>query len=295
MGLGGLSSWRSPAPGAESEATNWGVTGNTATGSNAGPIRLEGDDDLSSGTTKSPAPGTYVRNVGMGIEGRPAEAGSSTLKNIKRSSAMSWSSGRTLLPGSSSVNGKARQVSSSTIPAVEEPREAPLVEDDTETQKHSDLDLWTTLALLQTFHAHTAFQISVLEDVLNKQRKKRKGSAPGIESAYSGSSSNSGSSSSSSSLNARAGDSSSNGPPTTTSTGPLLPNNGSSQALSVVTLTPKDILAFELAPMSAFDARYLEWLAKEYAAPTEGENADDVKVVLKRGWKDIIGAVLGYV
>ncbi|PPQ99371.1 hypothetical protein CVT24_009201 [Panaeolus cyanescens] len=304
MGLGGLNSWRSPVPGSESEPVNWGATGDPSSSSGNGGIRLEGDDDLSLGTIKSPKSGAYVRNVGMGIEGRPAEASTSTLKSIKRSSAMSWSSGRTLLPGSASISNKGRHASSSTA-RLADAGERPLVhlDEDGETQKHSDLDLWTTLALLQTFHAHTAFQLSVLEDVISKQRKKRKGQpvqgATGIEASYSGSSSDSsanGSSSSSSSSRlapSHIAESSSTAPTASASSGPLLPENGI-PASSVVTLTPKDILAFELAPMSAFDARYLEWLAKEYT-PTESDNGADVKVVLKRGWKDIIGAVLGYV
>ena len=54
--------------------------------------------------------------------------------------------------------------------------------------------------------------------------------------------------------------------------------------LTVVYLTPRDILAFELGPFSGFDARYLKWLADEYG----------VKVVVKRGWKDLLSAVFGY-
>ena len=58
---------------------------------------------------------------------------------------------------------------------------------------------------------------------------------------------------------------------------------------TVVYLTPKEILAFvlafELEPFSGFDAWYLKWLADEYYG---------VKVVVKRGWKDLLSAVFGY-
>ena len=49
-------------------------------------------------------------------------------------------------------------------------------------------------------------------------------------------------------------------------------------------MTPRDILAFELGLFSGFDARYLKWLADEYG----------VKVVVKRGWKDLLSAVFVY-
>ena len=52
-----------------------------------------------------------------------------------------------------------------------------------------------------------------------------------------------------------------------------------------VYLSPKDVLTFELGPFSASDARYMEWLAEEYAGP--------VKVVVKRGWRDLFGAIFG--
>lgn len=94
------------------------------------------------------------------------------------------------------------------------------------------------MALLQTFHAHTLFQLSVLEDILTRQ-----GATP---------------------------------PPASDDVGKRL-----------VTLTPKDILAFELGPLSSLDARYLEWLVEEYAG-------SQVKVTIKRGWKDLLGAIFGY-
>jgi hypothetical protein len=51
-------------------------------------------------------------------------------------------------------------------------------------------------------------------------------------------------------------------------------------------LTPKDILAFELGPLSGFDAKYLEWLVEEYASGS--------KLVVKRSWRDFFGAIFGY-
>jgi hypothetical protein len=91
-----------------------------------------------------------------------------------------------------------------------------------------DKQLLMTLALLQTFHAHTTFHLSVLES--------------------------------------------------------LLPEDWNSE--TVLQLGPKDVLAFELGPLSGNDARYLEWLAFEYA--------DGMHLVVKRGWRDLLNILFGY-
>ena len=82
---------------------------------NWGSVRLDGDDDLT-------LDGTYVRNVGMRIEGRTNVEGSTLnaptiRKNIRRFSAVSWSSGKPSTVGTlpSSSNGKTRQASSSNF------------------------------------------------------------------------------------------------------------------------------------------------------------------------------------
>ncbi|KAF8905384.1 hypothetical protein CPB85DRAFT_1315439 [Mucidula mucida] len=75
-----------------------------------------------------------------------------------------------------------------------------------------------------------------------------------------------------------------------------------------VVLTAKDLAAMELGPLSAMDARYVEWLGKEYGGagrveevlvPVESEvrtrgRGRGVKVIVRRGWKDVLGVVLGY-
>ncbi|KAM6499442.1 DUF2347 domain containing protein [Amanita muscaria] len=179
---------------------------------NWGAIRLEGDDDLSFGSS------VYVRNRGMGIEGGPNNTAST-----KRSSAVSWSSSKNGTVGRSST----REVSSSTTitlgggPGQEN-------EEGSERQERQDKPLLTTLALLQTFHAHTMFHLSVLES--------------------------------------------------------LLPEDWNSE--TVLQLGPKEVLAFELGPLSGNDARYLEWLASEYAG--------GVQVDVRRGWRDLLNMVFGY-
>ena len=206
----------------------------TANGSERwGAVMLEGDDDLSIGGS------AYMRSVGMGIEGKPvrkaSESGSvasgsrlqtglgpppssPTTSAMRRTSAMSWSSANVAV-GSSLGHGKGRQISASSESEG----------DHDDGLEWRDRQLLTTLSLLQTFHAQSAFQLSVLESFLPRSGE---------------------------------------------------PSGGLERT---VYLSPKDVLAFELGPLSASDARYLEWLAEEYAGP--------VKVVVKRSWRDLFGAI----
>ncbi|KAJ7479800.1 hypothetical protein FB451DRAFT_1086361 [Mycena latifolia] len=196
---------------------------------NWGSVRLEGDDDLTLralGAEAASSPGGHVRSVGMGIEGGPKVGASgsalspSTSKSTRRSSGMSWSSGKATVtsPTSSSAKGKG----AAAPPAPDE--------SDTETYEtaHRDGQILTTLSLLQTLHAHTAFQLSTLEAFLPKDTAPTK----------------------------------------------------------TIYFTSKDMTAFELGPMSGMDARYLEWLALEYGG--------GASVVIKRGWKEMLGAIFGY-
>ncbi|KAJ6472310.1 hypothetical protein C8R47DRAFT_1199928 [Mycena vitilis] len=201
---------------------------------NWGSVRLEGDEDLSLRALSAEAassPGGHVRSVGMGIEGGP-KVGSSlartSTKSTRRASGMSWSSGKATVnnppasPVAGSANGKGKGVAA-----------APPVLDEDETEETYDTarrdgQILTTLSLLQTLHAHTAFQLSTLESFLPTDMAHNR----------------------------------------------------------VIALTSKDMPAFELGPMSGLDARYLEWLALEYGG--------GATVVLKRGWKEMLGAIFGY-
>ncbi|KAH7925742.1 hypothetical protein BV22DRAFT_1194947 [Leucogyrophana mollusca] len=211
-----MGSWRS-------NSTMSYSTGNGSM-ANWGSVRLEGDDDLSLG-------GAFVRNVGMGIEGRPS--GSPNMKGMRRSSAMSWSGGNAGFPGPD-----RRQASTSTaFTSSSEPRSEP-GGNDADINARRDRQVMTTLALLQTFHANTCFQLSRLAALL-----------------------------------------------------PTPPNfsSGGSAATAepdTIYITPKDIVSFELGPLSSLDARYLEWLAEEYGGGT--------RIEVKRGWKDLFGVIFGF-
>ena len=178
----------------------------------------------------------HVRNLGLGIEGRPS--GSSTLSNgrtsraLRRASTMSawtWAGGKSdaqitteeapapsdgmFIPGERSRVGAAHEVDQG-------PRRARQVA--------------TTLALLDAFRAHTA-AVPARFAVLLETRRCQQADLGGVP--------------------------------------------------GVVCFTPKDVMSFELGPFSGLDARFIEWLGEEYGG--------GVRVVVKRGWKDLIGLVLG--
>ncbi|KAH9168538.1 hypothetical protein EDB89DRAFT_1855427 [Lactarius sanguifluus] len=50
-------------------------------------------------------------------------------------------------------------------------------------------------------------------------------------------------------------------------------------------LTPRDLLALALGPLSSLDARFVEWLAEEYAG--------GARVSVRRGWRDLLGGLVG--
>ncbi|OCH89520.1 hypothetical protein OBBRIDRAFT_888367 [Obba rivulosa] len=54
----------------------------------------------------------------------------------------------------------------------------------------------------------------------------------------------------------------------------------------MVVLTPKDVMSFELGPFSGLDARFVEWIGEEYGG--------GVRVVVRRGWRDLVGLVFGF-
>ena len=192
------------------------VNGNMA---NWGQVCLEGDDDLSVG-------GSYVRNLGMGIEGRPAapsdldrevSGASGSSKAIKRSSGISvWSKFT-----NRDANDRPIQLESD--------------EEDARLRKREQ-QILLTLALLQTFHAHTTNLLSKLSYHLPSA---------------------------------------------------LAPSSSGSN-LSTIYLSPRDLYAFELGPLSGLDAQFIEWLGEEYGSPV------GVRVIVRRRWKDLAKLVLGF-
>ena len=67
----------------------------------------------------------------------------------------------------------------------------------------------------------------------------------------------------------------------------VLPSSSSSSGSGPEQLTPRDLLVLELGPLSCLDARFVEWLAEEYAS--EG----GARVCVRRGWRDLLGGLVG--
>ena len=61
-----------------------------------------------------------------------------------------------------------------------------------------------------------------------------------------------------------------------------------SPAPAALVLTPRDVMALELGVLSDLDARFLEWLAER------NDKSGGRKVVVRRGWKDLLGVLLGF-
>ncbi|KAJ7668882.1 hypothetical protein B0H17DRAFT_1171122 [Mycena rosella] len=222
-----------------------------------GERQAGGDDDfslraISAGNASGARVGDVgVRSLGMGIEGGPrvASAAASTSRAARRASAMSWSSGRatvtSLSPSSPNPNGKGKAFMSpdrddADADGGEGARQNGEDGDgDTDSDGEGDGQILTTLSLLQTLHAHTAFQLEALRTFLPAEddgdSKKAAAKKP---------------------------------------------------TPKTVVFTPKDMAAFELGPLSGMDARFLEWFAGEYGG--------GVAVVVRRGWRETLGAVFGY-
>lgn len=60
---------------------------------------------------------------------------------------------------------------------------------------------------------------------------------------------------------------------------------GAAQQQRQVQLTPRDLLALALGPLSSLDTRFIEWLAEEYAG--------GARVSVRRGWRDLLGGLVG--
>ena len=68
----------------------------------------------------------------------------------------------------------------------------------------------------------------------------------------------------------------------------LLDEAGADADSPTLVLTPRDVMALELGVLSDLDARFLEWLAER------NEKSAGKKVVVRRGWKDLLGVLLGF-
>lgn len=219
---------------------------------------MTGDDDLT-------IDGPLVRNIGLGIEGRPSMTASGSegglnVKGMKRSRGMSL--GVEGCSSTSEGSNRGRQASTSSGMSGEDNGVSAMhAPDDPVAQRfreeRMERQIRTTLALLQTFHANSCFQLSRLAELMSPVTGGASGMAATGELV----------------------DVPSIAETPNPSTPTLLDND-------VIYLTPRDVLSFELGPLSSLDARYLEWLGEEYGGGK--------KVVVRRGWKDLLGVLLGF-
>ncbi|KIP07191.1 hypothetical protein PHLGIDRAFT_30136 [Phlebiopsis gigantea 11061_1 CR5-6] len=231
-----LGAWRSPSPSREppgSRAENWGS------------VRLTGDDPLYTDPerdeldAKSTKSRVYVRNVGMGIEGRPGGSSPAspvvqedgillhrTPKAARRASGSSvwtWTSGRGVLSAPSTTKPSKTGPDADT----EEPGRA----------ARRARQVATTLALLRAFQANTDALLARLAEIL-PERTAHSHNAASIAGTR-----------------------------------------------SAVVLTPKDLVSFDLGPLSGLDGRFVEWLVEVYG--------NGARVVVRRSWRDVMALIFG--
>ncbi|KAI0641636.1 hypothetical protein C8Q79DRAFT_988423 [Trametes meyenii] len=239
-----MGAWRN-TPGA-------GYPGSPRRSENWGSIRLEGEDDLSTRTRSTP----YIRNIGLGIEGRPSggtlPSALRTARGLRRASTMTawtWAGAKT---------GDAHEQQPATtedapsasggmfIPGQRNNVPEPSTLQDDAAVARRERQVLTTLALLDAFHVNTTAVLSRLAALLESRRvqqhpsSSRRPDADGVVAVVS----------------------------------------------QTVLFTPKDVMSFELGPFSGLDARFVEWLGEEYGG--------GMRVLVKRGWKDLVGLILGF-
>ncbi|KAI1784570.1 hypothetical protein LXA43DRAFT_1122371 [Ganoderma leucocontextum] len=252
-----MGAWRSTTPSSsDPETPRRSENWGTNTTMGSGSIRLDGDDELN------------VRMLGLGIEGRPSGSASTITSSrpsrvARRTSTMSvwtWAGVKGANTNASdaeppaTTTGEALAPSEGMfIPGERNKLPEPTGPEDAAASTRRNRQVLTTLALLQTFQANTTAILSRLGTFLETRK------LCGVPSSSS----------------RRLGLSSSAG------TGV----EGSSDGVGTVVLTPKDVMAFELGPFSGLDARFVEWLGEEYGG--------GVRVLVKRGWKDLVGLILG--
>ena len=140
------------------------------------------------------------------------------------------------------------------IPGERSKLPEPAGPEDVVASARKDRQVLTTLALLKAFHANTTAILSRLGTLL-ETRKLSNATASSRRLGFS------------------------------SSAGVVGGAEGSGDAAGTVMLTPKDVMSFELGPFSGLDARFVEWLGEEYGG--------GVRVLVKRGWKDLVGLILG--
>ncbi|KLO12097.1 hypothetical protein SCHPADRAFT_437860 [Schizopora paradoxa] len=202
--------------------------------------------------------GAHMRNLGQGIEGRKTsdEEQYTLMRNLGQGieGRPSGSGGRQGLVNSPPKPSRRASATKSKS------KDGNLVVEGVEEVQNEEASLelhrqnvQTTLALLQTFHANTVFLLSKLHETMPPP------SSPSLQvpvlSRYT-----------------------------------RLASEVEDDETETIVLTQRDMLTLELGLMSELDSKFVEWLAdaEGYSGPGTGR-----RVVVKRGWQEIIGLVFG--
>jgi len=201
--------------------------------------------------------GAHMRNLGQGIEGRKAsdEERYARVRNLGQGieGRPSGSGGRQGV-----VNSPPKPSRRASATKSKSKDRDPVLEGMEEVQDEASLELHrqniqTTLALLQTFHANTVFLLSKLHETMPPP------SSPSVQAPG-------------------------------TSRYARLASEDEDEEIETIVLTQRDMLTLELGLMSELDSKFVEWLAdaEGYSGPGTGR-----RVIVKRGWQELLGLVFG--
>ncbi|OJT13250.1 hypothetical protein TRAPUB_10185 [Trametes pubescens] len=225
---------------------------------NWGSIRLEGEDDLGLRTRSTP----YIRSIGQGIEGRPSGStlpsglGSLAPRALRRASAMSaWT-------WAGGKNGDTPEPEQAPRPTEDAPAASSGMfipgQRDNAPEPNTRQDA-TTVArrerqVLTTLALLDAFHANTTAVLSRFAALLETRKAQQQQQP----------------LSSRRIDL----------------DAGLIAGAHMVLFTPKDVMSFELGPFSGLDARFVEWLGEEYGG--------GMRVLVRRGWKDLVGLILGF-
>lgn len=201
--------------------------------------------------------GTHMQSLGQGIEGgkkAKQEAEVARMRTLGKGIE-----GRPKLPGRlRPIDSQPKGIrKASTSSATQALLGAATEEDPLSMDEREELrqqNLQTTLALLQTFHANTVFWLSKLHEIIPPPSAN---SSPG---------------------------------PSVTKFQSRTEENGEPVDAETITISSRDLLALELGVLSELDTRFIEWFA-EAEGYVGGKSCR--RLVVKRGWQELFGIVLG--
>lgn len=206
-----------------------------------------------------------MRTLGQGIEGRvKADKGKDVKvrargmgiegKPVAKSSHSRKASSSSTMKASPSLQTQT-YIESAEDSSTGAPRNSLTAEEREELRLQG---IQTTLALLQTFHANTVFWLSRLREILPPPSTV---SSPGVDSRLLASS-----------------------------------QSTDDRQAEEVTITARDLQSLELGVLSELDAKFIEWLAEveDRASSTSKSTVSTRRrIVVKRGWQELIGIVFG--